>query len=174
MELTKVQEKIKKESRNALIIATIFGYFSAALFGFMLLIVILTAIWPGPLHPSPETAFADIVSRLAPFMFNCAFVAIVSFFASKIFYDINKSCTPFSEKNTKRLRLIAGSMSFMAIALALYSFICFTTSFGGTGGEFQFAVAFVTTYVTMSVIFGFLAYIFDYGRLLQQESDETL
>jgi hypothetical protein len=166
MELTKVQDKIKKESRTAFVIAMVAGYFSIVFFGFWLFLVIATAISPGEFHPSPETALEEIITRAAPFFFNGVFASAASFMASRIFYEIQSSHTPFSCKNTKRLKAISLSLSIMGIALVVYDI--FVNN--GVG----FATAFAISYVIISITFGLLARIFEYGHLLQQESDETL
>ena len=180
MELTVIQEKIKKESKAAFVVAVVIGYFSIALFGFMLFLVIATAISPGEFHPSPDTALEEAFSSAAPFLFNGVFVSVVSFFASRIFYESQKNYTPFSRKNTRRLNAISHTMGIMAIALFLYDILGVNISFGGGEELFSFSMswsfasAFAFSYLIIGVLFGLLARIFEYGRLLQQESDETL
>jgi hypothetical protein len=169
METTKIQEKIKKESGTAFVITVVAGYFSVAIAALFLFLVVATGVNPGVNHPSPETALEDILMSSSPWIFNGVFVGIVSFFASKLFNEIRKSYTPFSEKNIKSLKSIATSTSMMGLVLLLFDFA------SNFAMDFDIRLrAFVVVYVLMGIIFGLFARIFDYGRLLQQESDETL
>ena len=180
MELTKIQEKIKKESKTAFFVTVFIGYFSIALFGFMLFLVIATAISPGEYHPNPDTALEEAFTSAVPFFFNGIFVPVVSFFASRVFYESQRNYTPFSRKNTERLKAISHSIGVMAIVLFLYDILGVNISFGGGVELFSinmtwsFASAFAFSYLIIGVLFDLLARIFEYGRLLQQESDETL
>jgi len=180
MELTSLQARIKKESRVAFMVAIIIGCSSIAMFGFMLFLVIATAINPGELHPSPETAFEEAVSAAAPFLFNGVFISFISFFAAGIFNEAQTSYTPFSGKNTKRLKAIANTLGIMALTLIIYDFLGINISFGdgeslfSIGLSWSYASAFGLSYLIIGIMFGLLVRIFEYGRLLQQESDEML
>ena len=64
---------------------------------------------------------------------------------------------------------IAVTASTMGCALLLFDFVSnFVLDF-----DIRLR-AFTLAYVVIGIIFGLFARIFDYGRLLQQESDETL
>ena len=169
MELTRVQEKISKESGFAYAFTVVAGSISAALAALFLFLVVATGVSPGANHPSPETALEDMLVRSAPWIFNGLFVGTVSIFAARLFNETRKSYTPFSEKNTKSLRSIALTTSLMGCALLLFDFI------SGFFMDFDILLrAFSFVYLLMGIIFGLFARVFYYGRLLQQESDETL
>ena len=169
MELTKVQEKIKKESLTAFIIVVIFGGLSAILASAFLIIVIATGISPGVNHPSPETALIDILVSTAPWILNGFTVGIISLLSAKLLYRIHISYTPFSEKNTKSLNAIAIVAPIMGFVFVLFDI------FTNLVMEFNIGLTtFVLIYALMGLVFGLFARIFEYGRLLQQESDEIL
>jgi len=169
MELTSLQEKIKKESGTAFFIAKIASYVSVAVAALFLILVVATGISPGVNHPSPETAFKDVLISSAPWIFSGIFVGIVSIFASKLFHEICNNYTPFSEKNTRILKSIAITTTMMGCALLVFDFVStFVMDF-----DIKLS-AFTIVYVLMGLVFGLFARIFDYGRQLQQESDETL
>ena len=169
MELTKVQEKIKKESKVAFVISIGAGHLSVVVAAIFLFLVIANGISPGVNHPSPETALKDILVNSAPWIFNGIFAGIISLISAKLFYRIHISYTPFSEKNTKSLKSIAFTASMMGFAMLLFDFISIFVM------EFDIRLrAFVIVYLLMGIIFGLFAQIFEYGRLLQQESDELL
>jgi hypothetical protein len=170
MELTKLQEKIKKESQGNLIVAVITGWGGVACGLCFLVVTILTAINPGVNHPSPETALQDLLLWSAPFIFNGFFVGCVSLFSAKLFHRIGKSHTPFSPENTKQLKALSRISILMGLLLLCYNSVmtmAFDDQRMGIG-------AFALTYFIVGVIFDMFARIFEYGRQLQQESDETL
>jgi len=169
MELTKVQEKIKKESLTAFIIVVIFGGLSAIMASVFLLFVIATGISPGVNHPSPETALIDILVSTAPWILNGFTVGIISLLSAKLLYRIHINYTPFSEKNTKSLNAIAIVAPIMGFVFVLFDI------FTNLVMEFNIGLTtFVLIYALMGLVFGLFARIFEYGRLLQQESDEIL
>jgi len=169
MELTRVQEKISKESGFAYVFTVVAGCISAALAALFIFLVVAAGVSPGVNHPSPETALEDMLISSAPWIFNGLFMGIVSIFAARLFDEIRKSYTPFSEKNTKSLKSIALTTSMMGCALLLFDFI------SGIVMDFDIVFrAFSIVYLLMGIIFGLFARVFYYGRLLQRETDETL
>ena len=90
--------------------------------------------------------------------------------AAVIFRDVSKEYTPFLPKHTARLKVITLLMFALAIIPApvelLFKIVCLPGR--------EAVVNFQPMYLVFTVIFYCLAQIFEYGRALQQESDQTL
>lgn len=90
--------------------------------------------------------------------------------ARAIFKDISKEYTPFIAIHTKRLHAISILMIGLAIVPGVVEIIMIQL----VQPTIKTNVSFELSYLVVAVIFFCLAQIFDYGRLLQQQSDETL
>ena len=99
---------------------------------------------------------------------DCAFFAASAFTALRLLGNIVSMGTPFGEKNDKLIKaigvitLIQGVASPAARALflgILHADVTYTSN---------------SALLFMGVIILFIAKIFSYGQILQQESDETL
>jgi hypothetical protein len=166
---TEIQAKIKKESDLALGISVGIGAITSGM-GVMLLILVISAgISPGVNHPAPETAFEDALTQYGTAMLNCLFIGVVGIFAGKFFNELGRNYTPFSQKNIKCLKAISGVMSGMS-SVALLSGIALTIFLDSSPLFYEHAIL----YGLVGILFAAIARIFDYGVLLQQESDETL
>ena len=165
MELTKVQKKIIKESGKAFVITVAASCFFAALAAVWLVYLISTALSSLSVHKTSEFYFVTSVSGLL----NTLFAGTMSCIAAKFFYEIKKNTAPFTEKSTRLLKTIALSALLMACVLFVIDLVrMFTTD------NFYWLSSSALLYLLMSFIFGFFARVFDYGKQLQKESDETL
>ncbi|KAF5028844.1 hypothetical protein DSECCO2_654800 [anaerobic digester metagenome] len=90
--------------------------------------------------------------------------------ATVLFNDAAKHYTPFSEKQSTRLKII----SLLTLALGILPppikmlLTLMLSPDSNASAEFQFALPVLT------IIFYSLSVVFDYGRMLQKQSDETL
>lgn len=144
-------EKIKETALAAAIVAAILGILS-----------IITGV--SHLVDAADAALPDVAAMAADsFVMACMAAVSVVMFA-----DIAKSGTPFSSKSVLLLRVIAVilmlssviSPAVRAIVLAsLGETVTFTTTRGA---------------LFLGILVLLLVQIFSYGRLLQQESDETI
>jgi len=169
MELTKIQEKIRRESGTALVVSMVAGLSGSVIAAVYLILVIATGISPGVNHPSPETALTDILTSSAPWILNGLLIGIISIFTSKLFHRIRRSYTPFSKENTDYIRSIALTATAMGLAVNVFDLVSSLVL------DFDIRLrTFTFFYLLIGVVIGLLARINDYGCLLQQESDETL
>lgn len=103
----------------------------------------------------------------------------------KILDDISENRTPFTMQNAKRLLLLSGALLLYAVLEALLG--CIDSQFIFMAGNNSIEVGnFIRDFssnsgtmlnlfpLLMSAMFFALSYVFKYGVLLQQESDETL
>lgn len=90
--------------------------------------------------------------------------------AGAIFKDISREYTPFVAKHIRRLHVI----SILMICLSLIPGVVEIIMIQWVRPSVKGTASFELSYIFVAVIFFCLAQIFDYGRLLQQQSDETL
>ena len=112
----------------------------------------------------------DMLAQFISDALSQSFLLAMLILATVIFNDAAKHYTPFSEKQSTRLKII----SLLTLALGvlpppirmLLTLILSPDS--NASAEFQFALPVLT------IIFYSLAVVFDYGRMLQKQSDEKL
>lgn len=147
-----VIEKIKETGLAAAIVAAILGILT-------LITGVSQIVEIGASSDVPQTAASAADSFVMCAMFSVSVV---------MFADIAKSGTPFSDRSIILLRVIAVilmlssviSPAVRAIVLAsLGETVTFTTNRGA---------------LFLGILVLLLVQIFSYGRLLQQESDETI
>lgn len=92
------------------------------------------------------------------------------FSAYQIFKDFNRSHTPFAPAQTRRLKIIA----YLMLALGLIPFAIESTLMHLYAPGTERCPTFEFSNLVYATIFYCLSLIFDYGRVLQQQSDETL
>jgi len=169
--LTKIQEKIKKESMwgfGILLIAAL-GATGFAVFGVFMAIMGFIGI--DNFSKPFEEYQSNFLATSFGFIFNGCGSAIISFVGVKIFRDIMNSHTPFNQKTVACLNWISVAFMGMVVANSLLNLLVSSILLVNTRVElFTFAFP----YLVAAIIFGSLSRIFEYGRLLQQESDETL
>lgn len=109
---------------------------------------------------------------LAQSIFNVlsqGLVLVMLVMATVIFNDAARHYTPFSEKQSTRLKIIA----LLTLALGILPppikmlLTLMLSPDSNASAEFQFLPV-------LTVIFYSLSVVFDYGRMLQKQSDETL
>lgn len=101
----------------------------------------------------------DKIKRTSSILTNCLWVICAV-----------KEYTPFISIHTKRLHAI----SILMIGLAIVPGVVEIIMIQRVQPTVKTNVSFEFSYLVVAVIFFCLAQIFDYGRLLQQQSDETL
>lgn len=90
--------------------------------------------------------------------------------AAAIFTDAAKCYTPFSSKQSTRLKII----SLLTLALALLPSPIKMLLTMVLSPDSKATAEFQLTLVLLTVIFYTLSQVFDYGSMLQKQSDETL
>ena len=110
---------------------------------------------------------------LSQFIFNAlshGLLLAMLILATAIFNDAAKYYTPFSEKQSTRLKII----SLLTLALGILPppikmlLTLMLSPNSKASAEFQF------TLPVLTIIFYSLSVVFDYGSMLQKQSDETL
>ena len=98
------------------------------------------------------------------------FIIPILLIARSIFRDIQTDQTPFTNQQVTRLKKISGLM----LLLIIIPFIAETLMTLNLSEIVKQSVQFNMTNIIFVLLFYFLSRIFDYGRILQQQSDETL
>lgn len=98
-----------------------------------------------------------------------AFAFVSTFFAGRLCKSFADCASPFDADVIKKLRYFAFSLIPWTVSA---SFITFETSPTTALSKFNCNVNFGMIFITLAVLG--LSYIFKYGAILQQESDETL
>ncbi|WP_268624993.1 DUF2975 domain-containing protein [Paenibacillus alvei] len=112
----------------------------------------------------------DLIITFSGDVVRLCIIMVILFIAGRIFKDISKDYTPFVAKHMKRLKRISLLIASMAIipGFVEIAMIQMVTPAARVN------VSFELFYILVAVVFFCLAQIFDYGRMLQQQSDETL
>ena len=117
-----------------------------------------------------DGSVAETMIQFAANILRQGLVIAMLWVAAVIFRDVSREYTPFSPKHTARLKVISLLMFALAVIPApvelLLKIVCLP--------EQAAVVNFQPMYLVFTVIFYCLAQIFEYGRALQQESDQTL
>jgi len=113
---------------------------------------------------------SDLMITFSGDVVRLCLIMVILFIAGWIFKDISKDYTPFVAKHMKRLKRISLLIAGMAIipGFVEIAMIQMVTPAAKVN------VSFELFYILVAVVFFCLAQIFDYGRMLQQQSDETL
>jgi hypothetical protein len=164
MNTSEIQAKIKKESEWAQ------GAFMATGVIFAVVAVLMLALYVWATLTKGEGAISP---GSAVLLYNLIFISVISIFTAKVFRELRRGYTPFSAKTTKGIRHIAYIMYVMAVSPSAVDLIIALLKLDlERVGETNYFVGFLG--LVLATIFLMLARIFEYGRLLQQESDETL
>ncbi|MEQ7052890.1 hypothetical protein ABN764_19800 [Paenibacillaceae sp. P-4] len=113
---------------------------------------------------------SDLIITFSGDVVRLCLIMVILFISGRIFKDISKDYTPFVAKHMKRLKRISLLIAGMAIipGFVEIAMIQMVTPAAKVN------VSFELFYILAAVVFFCLAQIFDYGRMLQQQSDETL
>jgi len=156
MDRLKIQEKIKKEST--------FVCFMLMAAGYVLLIITFAGILPLFLNYRPEILLPTII-----FTVNCAFSFVMAFAGAYAFNEMKSGHSPFTKKTVKYFSIISYAFSFMTFASVALEAISRHTIENS-----NYFAGFYIPYAICALVFGCLSRVFEYGWLLQQESDETI
>lgn len=112
-----------------------------------------------------------LVSKLVGEMFNQGFVIAILFFAGAIFKDLSVEPSPFQLKHAQRLKKI-GTLTILvsilpAVAQSVTLKIISPAAEADTDGLGLIGIV-------LAIMFYCLGRIFEYGAMLQKQSDETL
>lgn len=174
--------KISNVSRKMSIILKIGGIISSVIFLLAVIAMCILIFSSESTRLSFLTAFdvttnnGTVISLTAKsllVMFSCmiidsALITIIIYFVFSIFRDIGRGSTPFSRKNTTRIKQIA----IVTIVISLIGGFSDALVDYYTIGELTWNVNFVG--LLIGVVIYCLALIFHYGCELQKLSDETL
>ncbi|MEK4517028.1 hypothetical protein NSS64_17190 [Paenibacillus sp. FSL H8-0122] len=117
-----------------------------------------------------DYAKSDLIIKFSGDVARLCLIIFVLFLVRMIFKDISRDYTPFVAKHTKRLKLISLLMAGIAFIPGLVEVVLIQIIDPVT---FVYA-SFELFFVLVAIVFFCLAQIFEYGRMLQQQSDETL
>jgi hypothetical protein len=176
MTMNAAQMKIQKTSRVVSIITKI-------LYVFLIIIISVEVIGVGWIAALPDSSLnlrnlpinfpavfnggastKQMAFPLLVYAIEQTFVLFVLILTHKIFKDISREYTPFLEKNFKRMKKIALILLFSS--LQPFSF--------GEPGSLNINIGPDYELLIFAGIVYFFALIFQYGSMLQQQSDETL
>lgn len=177
---------LQKSVKNASYLTAIILKFISILMVIMICIELFQVVWSlstlngqtltqwGYMPVSQNIIFEGTNGEmLAQFIFDAlsnGLLLSMLILATAIFNDAAKHCTPFFEKQSTRLKII----SLLTLALGilpppiklLLTMILSPNSVASAEYKFTFPV--------LTIIFYTLSVVFDYGRMLQKQSDETL
>jgi len=105
------------------------------------------------------------------FVFMLADTVLISlaiFFVHAIFKDIRTNCTPFTRRNTVRIKIIAIIAAVLSMVGSCSDALVDYYTIGEPAWKINIAG------LVMALIVYCISLIFSYGCDLQQESDETL
>ncbi len=181
-----IQKKIKKISSPLAVIfslASLFLLLSVLLIAVSIIILlygsqaaldnslgglsILQVFVPNPNNLQNELLASSLIGEF----FRQGFSLGIALLAALLFRDIHRTGTPFAKKNVNRLEGI--SILLLAVFLLPPLFETLAKILLIHDLE-EFSFSFSLTGLLLVVIFYALARIFDYGRMLQTEADETL
>ncbi|MGG4195829.1 DUF2975 domain-containing protein [Paenibacillus jamilae] len=113
---------------------------------------------------------SDLIITFSGEVVRLCLIMVILFIARRIFKDISKDYTPFVAKHMKRLKRI----SLLIAGIAIIPGFVEIAMIQMVTPAARVNVSFELFYILVAVVFFCLAQIFDYGRMLQQQSDETL
>lgn len=177
--MTTTQEKIKKTSRYISIgvkIVEVFVIVGAVLSALGLLTILcnrtdLTGFFVDMgQSPNPEAAAVLMPILIGLLIVTMIVDAIGCDQLYRIFKDISREATPFAAKHVRRIKTVA----WLTLPLAFLDATCRNLADAFQAGDPAINLELNLMWVAFGAIIYCLAYIFDYGCKLQQESDETL
>ena len=120
------------------------------------------------------THYGSVDNAVVEFMFGAVdmiLMAVVTLLAGLMFRNMSRTYTPFDNGNPAMLMLMGHVTLFSGLAIPVFRYIV-TSSLGC--GPYTFDIVHVFTMIVIAVILYCASLIFEYGALLQKESDETL
>lgn len=161
-----IQEKVKGGSGWLSVVLALMGCFMIAL-------SVATLMGALKLHGQPGNTEAHIgLSSLLARSFNGLFYAAVLFTLTVLFRNIKNTGTPFTDTVIKKLYIISGLMFASSVLSPVFAIIAAHLMEGNANYRVIFSD--MGFGVVLALIMLALAWIFRYGTMLQQESDETL
>lgn len=121
------------------------------------------------------------ISALLVFSFTC--IVLIAFFRvlSKMFFSLGNGASPFSLKQVERLRVLAILLVFYFGLLIASSYVSVLLNQNGIYKGFFATGANANSFITIdpaplliSAVFFALSFVFEYGLLLQAQSDDTV
>lgn len=191
-----IKDKIKKSSKAVFIFSRILRIILIVSFCFVLAVSILTAVAPASkfslvnsdyvlISGSPDLVAegtdgllltdnlsALLLTAVVPALVSLGIMIVILYLAERIFKNIYDSQSPFEWLNVRRLKTIAWLMLAFSIFPTFVETVLRFILMRSTGSPYNFSIEITT--ICLTVIFFALAYIFEYGYLLQQQYDETL
>lgn len=178
-----LQESVKKSSRLAAELLKFLSILVVLALCIQLFLIVLSlsgldgqpfAQWarlPAPQNTAGfEGSNGEMLTQSIFNVLNQGLVLAMLIMATVIFNDAARHYTPFSEKQSTRLKIIA----LLTLALGILPppikmlLTLMLSPDSNASAEFEFVLPVLT------VIFYSLSVVFDYGRMLQKQSDETL
>lgn len=177
--MTTVQTKIQKTSKTLFVIFQIVQV--AAVVGTVLTLGALVSCLAGRpdiqgrfMSMEPYQKSRDATVMMSVFLgINLALTGVIyaiSTLMGRMFRDIQQEGTPFASKHVRRIKQLVWLVPVLVCLVDTSR----TVSEGLKAGQPMIGVEFNLMWLVLSGIFYCLSLIFDYGRKLQQESDETL
>jgi len=191
-----ISKKLKKTSQAAYAFTKIFCIIEILLFCLGLAALIVTSLIPqsqfsllnfnyffnsglmdslnnsNGLQGLEETVHSFLVFSLFPALFGTVILACIFYLAARIFKNIRDFQSPFDIMNAKKLKWIAWLLLALTVWPTFVETVLRFFLIPNTTQPYYNSMD-VTTYC-MTIIFFALAYIFEYGCMLQTQFDETL
>lgn len=191
-----IKDKIKKSSKAVFVFSRILRIIIIICFCFVVAVSILTALTPESkfslvnsdyvlISGSPDLVgegtdalemtgnmAALLLTAVVPALFSLGIIIFILYLAERIFKNIYDSQSPFELQNVKKLKTIAWLMLAFTIFPTYVETILRFFLMRSTTSPYNFSIDITT--LCLTVIFFALAYIFEYGCLLQLQVDETL
>lgn len=177
--MTPVQAKIRKTSRGisiALNITQVAVIVGAVLSALGLAVILLN-------RPELVKLFVDVGevadAQAAAIMMPALIAVLIAIMVVdavschqlyRIFRDISREATPFAARHVRRLKTVA----WLTLPMSILDGTLPNIQWALETGEAKMVICIELMWIFFGAIIYCLAFIFDYGCKLQQESDETL
>lgn len=183
--MNELQEKIRKTSHGLEIFLKIMRVCCFVGIGFAVVGIITIVFIPETINQSfvifgvsvksifPEGI--DINVTLCEMIVGIVQVSILLpclYWGGNIFHDISISYSPFDKKHTIRMRKIAISLLLMGFIPKIVENVLTEVLLNGMNLVFSSYIN--IPYILVAVVLFCTSFIFDYGRLLQEQVDQTL
>lgn len=180
--MNELQNKIKKSSRVMSIISKVMYILTIVGLIVPIGIIIWTYLNPNQdillinglkiisMNGQSMTSTGEVIAEMYTIIISGLFYFFIFLYADKIFMAINKSGVPFSTENILKLKRIG-------IMIMIYSFVLPIARAGfykTFAPQLNNQISFNISLIILSLLFVFMAIIFEYGTELQKMSDETL
>lgn len=123
-----------------------------------------------PFVSNGDFSKGDLLSQLCVNISRHIIIVSMVYAAGAIFRDMSRDYTPFAAKHTKRLKVISMLMAAIAVIPAFVQILMMQI----ITPTVKVYISIELSYIVVAVVFFCLAQIFEYGGMLQQQSDETL